>query len=407
MKNEELCFIFIGLQPWDISIGSTAKNIAAEIAKQHTVLFVNPPLVRSEWLLHRSDPKVRRRLDVISGKVDSLTQEGERLWVFTPRMVAESVNFVRPHALFRFLNRMNDRKLASEIDYACERLNLYRCVIFNDNSMLSGFNLKELLHPMLYIYLLRDNVIAVSYHRKHGTRMQPDLIAKSDLVFANSDYFADYCRQYNPRTYMIGQGCDLSLYSDPDGSLPVAPELQSIPHPIVGYTGSLTTRRLDISLLYNIAIFRPEWSIVLVGPQDDQFKKSHLHDLKNIHFIPTQPVDRLPSFIKGFDVAINPQVVNVITSWNYPLKIDEYLALGKPAVATRTPFMDYFGSWVKLASTAEEYVYQIERALAEDSAELHEQRITYAATHTWERFVEKIYEHIQEALAFRHLTPKP
>ncbi len=391
-------FVFIGLQPWDISIGSTAKNIATEVAKTCRVLFVNPPLNRSEWLLHRSNPKVQKRIDIIDRKIDCIEKVSDNLWVFTPRKIAESVNFVEPHELYRWFNRKNDQRLASEIAYACSQVGFDHYILFNDNSMLNGFYLKELLAPSLYIYLLRDNVIAVDYHKKHGTRMQEELVAKADLVFANSDYFADYCRQHNPSTFMIGQGCDVSLYADPNGMLEVAPELASIPRPIIGYTGALTTRRLDIELLTNIAIYRPEWSLVLVGPEDEKFRASHLHELLNVHFIATQPVERLPNFIKGFDVAINPQAVNMITSWNYPLKIDEYLALGKPTVATKTVFMDYFGDWVYLATGAKQYVKQIEKAMADDTPERHEERVAYAATHTWENFVGKIYEQIEKVL---------
>ncbi|MEG2402131.1 MAG: glycosyltransferase family 1 protein, partial [Muribaculaceae bacterium] len=36
-------FIFTGLQPWDISIGSNAKDIALEISKNNRVLYVNAP----------------------------------------------------------------------------------------------------------------------------------------------------------------------------------------------------------------------------------------------------------------------------------------------------------------------------------------------------------------------------
>lgn len=389
-------FVFIGLQPWDLSIGSTAKNIAQEVAKSNRVLFVNPPLTRSEWMLQRSDARVRRRLEVIGGKKECLEQVSDTLWVLTPRKVAESVNFIEPQELYKVFNRMNDQRLANEIAYACNRLGMEEYIIFNDNSMLNGFFLKEMLKPTLYIYLLRDNVIAVDYHKKHGTQMQEELVAKADLVFCNSDYFADYCRQFNPQTFMIGQGCDVSLYSDPQGTLEVAPELSSIRRPIIGYTGSLTSRRLDIKLLEEIATDRPEWSLVLVGPEDEAFRRSRLHEFKHVHFIPTQPVNRLPSFIKGFDVAINPQAVNVITNWNYPLKIDEYLALGRATVATKTVFMEYFGSWVYLATGAKEYLKMIEKALTEDSPERHAARIAYAATHTWENFVSKIYEQIEK-----------
>lgn len=390
-------FVFIGLQPWDLGIGSTAKNIAQEVSKDNRVLFVNPLLTRSEWLMQRSNVKVRSRLSVINGHKDCIEQISGSLWVLTPRKVAESVNFIEPQELYKFFNRINDQRLADEISYACDRLGFERYIIFNDNSMLNGYFLKEMLNPQLYIYLLRDNVIAVDYHKKHGTQMQEELIAKSDLVFANSDYFASYCRLYNPQTFMIGQGCDVSLYSDPDGMLKVAEELSSIPHPIVGYTGSLTTRRLDLELLENIAIDRPDWSLVLVGPEDEAFKRSKLHSFKHVHFIPTQPVERLPSFIKGFDVAINPQAVNIITNWNYPLKIDEYLALGKAVVATKTVFMDYLGSWVYLATGTKEYLKMIEKAMSEDSTDIKAKRIQYAATHTWTNFVGKIYEQVEQS----------
>lgn len=398
------CFVFIGLQPWDLPIGSTAKNIALEVSRHNQVLFVNPPLTRSEWLMQRSDKKVQRRLEVIGGKKECIEQVTPSLWVFTPRKVTESVNFIEPHALYKHFNRMNDRRLAGEISYACNQLKFMEYIIFNDNSMLNGYYLKEMLNPKLYIYLLRDNVIAVDYHKKHGSPMQEELIAKADLVFANSDYFADYSRKFNPKTFMIGQGCDLSLYSDPNGTLAIAPELTKIPRPIVGYIGSLTTRRLDLKLLEDIANDRPEWNFVLVGPEDEAFKRSTLHLLKHVHFIPTQPVDRLPSFIKGFDVAINPQAVNIITNWNYPLKIDEYLALGRAVVATKTVFMSYFGNHVYLATGVKEYQSRIEQALAENSEELQLARIAYASTHSWENFVGKIYDEINRVTKYSSHT---
>ncbi len=50
----------------------------------------------------------------------------------------------------------------------------------------------------------------------------------------------------------------------------------------------------------------------------------------------------LPGYIQHFDVCINPQKLNPITIGNYPLKVDEYLAMGKPVVATRvTGTADY------------------------------------------------------------------
>lgn len=37
-------FVFTGLQPWDLQIGSNAKDMALEISKHNRVLYINTPL---------------------------------------------------------------------------------------------------------------------------------------------------------------------------------------------------------------------------------------------------------------------------------------------------------------------------------------------------------------------------
>ena len=168
--------------------------------------------------------------------------------------------------------------------------------------------------------------------------------------------------------------------------------------PIVGYVGSLTTLRLDIQLLEFIACKRPQWQLVLVGPQDEEFKASALHQMNNVHFLGNKRPDQLPAYIKGFDVAINPQAINDITIGNYPRKIDEYLAMGKPIVATKTVAMEMFSEHVYLAKTHDDYVQMIELALSEDARKHYRQRIAFAQSHTWENNVAAIYQAIDQSL---------
>ena len=77
---------------------------------------------------------------------------------------------------------------------------------------------------------------------------------------------------------------------------------------------------------------------------------------------------------------------------NYPLKIDEYLAMGKPVVATRTKAMKLFEEYTYLADKPEEYPDLIKKALAGDSKEKHRQRIAFAQTHTWENSMSELYK---------------
>ena len=394
IKNRDI--IVYGLQAWDINIASTCKYTAMEMAKNNRVLFVNPPMQRSSALFHKDDPMIQKRLRVNKGLEDDLVKESENLWVLYPKTVVESINWIKSPGIYNFFNKMNDKRYAREVIKSVKKLDFKNYILFNDNSMITGFYFKEMLKPEVFVYLLRDAVILVDYHKRHGSRLQPEIIAKADVAVANSDFFANYCRQTNPNSHMIGQGCDLTMYNDKDGTLKVPEDLSVIKKPIIGYVGFLTTIRLDIEVLVHIAEQRPDYSLVLVGPEDDDFKNSKLHKLDNVYFLGRKNPDELAAYIKGFDVALNPQKVNEITDINYPLKIDEYLAMGKPTVATKTTFMAYFKDDTYLPVTKEDYVVEIDKALKEDSPKLQKKRIACAGEHTWENFVNKIYKYIEE-----------
>lgn len=394
IKNRDI--VVYGLQAWDINIASTCKYTALEMAKNNRVLFVNPPTQRSSVMRHKDREDIQKRIRISKGLEPDLVQEGDNIWILYPKTVVESINWISSPAIFNFFNKINDKRYAKDVKSAISRLGFSNYILFNDNSMITGYYFKEMLKPSVFVYLLRDAVILVDYHKRHGTRLQPQIIKKADVAVANSDFFADYCRQTNPNSHMIGQGCDLTLYNDKDGKLKVPDDLSSIKKPIIGYVGFLTTIRLDIEVLVHIAEQRPDYSLVLVGPEDEDFKNSKLHQLKNVYFLGRKEPNELASYIKGFDVALNPQKVNEITDINYPLKIDEYLAMGKPTVATKTTFMAYFKDHTYLPVTKEDYIVEIDKALKEDSPELQQSRIACAGEHTWENFVNKIYKYIEE-----------
>jgi|AntRauTorckE6833_2_1112554.scaffolds.fasta_scaffold00071_30 glycosyltransferase involved in cell wall biosynthesis len=393
MENQDI--ICYGLQPWDLEIAFTLKYTAIEMSKKNRVLFLNPPLHRGDLIRNPNHPRVVNRKAVLKGEAPDLFKYNENLWVFTPKTVIESINWIPFASIHDALNKVNDKRFASEALRAIAQVGFSNYILFNDNSMLIGYYLKELLKPRFSVYLLRDAVTLVSYHARHGSRLEPKLISKMDLMVANSDYFANYGRQYNKHAYMIGQGCDLTLYNDKEGKIEIPANLKAITgRPIIGYVGALTTIRLDIEVLVHIANEKPDWTLVLVGPEDEAFKNSELHHLDNVRFLGRKEPHQLPGYIKGFDVALNPQIINPITDVNYPLKIDEYLAIGKATVATRTTFMEYFKDYVYLPYTKEEFITEIEKALAGDNAERQKERIAYASSHTWENFVQKIYDYI-------------
>lgn len=393
IKNKT--FVVTGLQAWDTPIGSNCKNIAEEISKHNKVLYVNYPLDRLTVYRNKNEEYVKKRLKIINGEQSCYEKINENLTVFYPKIIIESNSKIPTKFLFKLINKYNNKRFANELRKAIVDNQITDFIHFNDSDMYRSFYLKELINPSMSIYYIRDNLIHTKYWGKHGQYVEPQLIKKSDLVVCNSLYYEDYARLYNPKSYMIGQGCDISLFQDND-AMKIPDDIQHIPKPIIGYMGYLSGGRLDINLIEFIAKTRPKWNIVLVGPEDDKFKTSNLHSYKNIHFMGSRNMNELPAYIKGFDIAMNPQTLNIFTIGNYPRKIDEYLAMGKPTLATKTKAMEYFADSTYLANNYEEYIILIEKALEEDSLEKQNYRKKVAANHSWENNVAEIYQRILE-----------
>jgi len=396
--------VVVGIQPWDIEIGSNCKNIATEFAKKNRVLYVNSPLDRVSRFRERKTDKIQKRIRVKKGVDSSLVEISENMWNLYPKSMVESINSIKSVTVFDYLNKRNARRFANDIQNACKELGFDNFILFNDSSMFLGQHLKEYLQPSAYIYYMRDYLIKNPYWKKHGVRLEPKLIAKADVVVCNSTLYAEYGAKYNKHSYMVGQGCDTSLFNDLERDIQVAQDLAAIPKPIIGYVGFLSSRRLDIEIISHLAKSRPNWSIVLVGPEDEKFAGSELHQLINVHFLGSRDSSELPNYIKGFDVSMNPQLINDATIGNYPRKIDEYLAMGKPVLASATKAMEYFKDYTYLGKTPEDYVELAEKSLSENSKELELARREYGTGHSWENNVKEIYKFLEVVVKEKQLT---
>lgn len=383
---KDTTIVVFGLQPWDIQIGSNCKNMALELSKRNQVIYVNRPLDRISWLKRKKDPITQNRMAVLKRRKEPLEQINENLLVLTPTVIMESVQWLNSKRLFQYLTKKNSQKLAKNIKQFLDKLNIKEFILFNDSAMFQGSNLKAVLKPKVFIYYIRDYLIAQPYFKKHGPEAEEKLIKQADWVVTNSTYLANYAKKYNKNSFFIGQGCDLEMFQ-PQHISSIPSVLDKIKKPIIGYVGNLTAQRLDIDLLIHLAKHNPGWSLVLVGGEDETFKKSLLHQLDNVHFLGFQKPETLPAFIHGFDICINPQILNQLSIGNYPRKIDEYLAMGKPVVATKTEGMLMFQDYVCLALDKYEFEQGIDHLLKNNSNKLYEERMKFAQSHSWENSI--------------------
>ena len=385
----EYNFVIISLSPWNINYGCNIKDMSLELAKHHKVLYIDTPLKRKERWFMKDQPLVKEAIERHSAG-QSLIKISENLWHYIPEEVLESVNSLTIDFLFDQLNYINNSRFARAIQKAVAKVGFDKYILINDNDIYNGLHLKKMLSPQRYVYYLRDKLSSFSYWKRHVTRLEPKLLREADLIVTNSEYLSAYAGEYNKESYYVGQGCDVEHYLKRPPQEDIDKVLSSIPRPIVGYVGAINAERLDIELLQQMALKMPNTSFVLVGAEDEVFKSSSLHDLKNIYFLGKKEISDLPTYIYGFDVCINPQRLNEITIGNYPRKIDEYLATGLPVVATKTHTMNTFRDHVYLAEGVEEYCASIKLAITEDSNIKSKNRISFACTHTWANNIAEI-----------------
>jgi len=389
--------LIIGLQPWYYDIGSNCKDIATRLSKYNRVLYVNKPLNRKTWLSKEKDEGVKLHYDIIKNNGNKIQSIGKNMWQLFPESIIESINWLPSTLAFKKINYINNKRLANDIKSAMSQLNFEDIILFNDNDIYNGFYLKELLSPSLYIYYCRDYLRGYDYWKKHCDILEPELIKKSDAAVTNSEFYAAYCHRHNSSSYYIGQGCNINLFDGNDYETPF--DMKDIAYPIIGYTGALDADRLDENIIASIADTYSRFNIVLVGPECKNFENTILRNFDNVHFLGRKSLQELPAYVNAFDVCINPQVKNAITKGNYPLKIDEYLAMGKPVVATRTEAMSMFAPYTYLSDSPLEFVSMVKKALTENCEELSAERKSFARTHTWEKSLEELGKVINKHLS--------
>ena len=387
-------FLLISLSPWDFERGSNIRDIAEELSKNNKVVFVNIPMKRSE-LLQKKKKWVQKRNEVIKSKKNDIEQVNENLSLVTTPVVFEPINRLKPNWLFDYLNKINNKRYAKAIKSALTELGMQDFILINDNDFYSGQYLPGLLSPGKSVFYLRDYLRGMDYWKVHADRIEPKALANYDMVLSNSTYLAKYASEFNSTAHYVGQGCDVTFFLEGEKNVAARPkDLESLDGKLIGYVGALNSERLDIDLIAHLAKDQSGNQIVLVGPEDEGFKQSELHKLSNVHFLGSKDFSTLNDYLYNFDVCINPQKINPITIGNYPRKIDEYLAVGKPTVASYTDSMQPFNEVCYLAKDKEEFSKLTTKALTENDKKLIQDRKQLASDHTWENSVNMMIDRI-------------
>ncbi len=160
---------------------------------------------------------------------------------------------------------------------------------------------------------------------------------------------------------LLTHGVDLEHWAR-TAEAPQLPELANLPRPLVVFWG-VVDRRMDTGWVTTLASAMKEGTILLVGPADDP--DPELLRTPRVAYLPPLPYERLPSLAREASVLIMPYADLPVTRAMQPLKLKEYLATGRPAVARDLPANRDWADCLDVVPTREAFVGAVLRRLRE------------------------------------------
>jgi glycosyltransferase involved in cell wall biosynthesis len=398
--------VCISVMDWDHPFQSSRHHLMRELSSRNRVLFVDASANPLDAWRGRSEDRFRRKLEAWQGR-DNPRQVANQLWVWTPPPVFP-MGQLKPPFLFEPAYRFNQWTLRQGLRRVARRLDLRDPILWISFDVLMSEGAIGALNEQLLVYHCTDEITALPGISPHAGRIERRLLAKADLTFTSSPALYEGKAPYATRCLMVPNGVDFELFNQAVHPETVVPtDIARLPRPIIGFAGNLE-ERFDAALWAWLAQARPEWSFVAIGPiAASRQAEIDAIRLPNCHFLGLRPRSALPGYLKAFDVATIPFVYSEQTRHIYPLKVNEYLAAGKPVVMTDfAPLADLEGM-ASAASDRHAFLAALDQALAPSVRESVE-RIKRAQAHCWEARCQHMEAEIMSVLAKKtKATPIP
>jgi glycosyltransferase involved in cell wall biosynthesis len=363
-------------------------HVLRELAKTRRVVWLNSIATRAPVLASSRDlEKIGRKVrEFAKGPVNVEND----LWVMTPLAL--------PLHHLPAARAINQRVLRATIRGLRLRLRIKKFQLWTFLPTTGDY--VGTLGEDVAIYYCVDEWSMFRYlDREQTVIAERKLLGKVDAVFAINNALAAAKRPYNAQTFVSPHGVDHALFSkalDPQTRVP--DDLEAIPHPRIGFYGTLRDW-VDFDLLADVARARPGWHLVLIGQQLDDL--SMIRGIANIHLLGQKPHATLPAYCKGFDVGMIPYRIDERMTFVNPLKLREYLSAGLPVVSTPVPEVARYSHLARVAVTPDEFIVAVERALGETRDEARAARSAEMQTETWAARVSQVARTVDEMIERR------
>ena len=381
-----ICF---GGEDWWYHHPHSKAHLMRKFARAgNKVIFVNSISMGLPGLAHKDLlPRIKRKL----GSYSKLARQTE-----------DGITVVSPASLPFFgsatARKLNRQMIGAQIRKLAQSRGLTKPILWiaipTAAEMIGAFDESAIIYQVSdkYDANTMDHATDPALIRK----LHEQAIDRADLVFYSGRKLFDEATRGRDHSYLLEQGVDYERWSKVT-TLSIAPEIDKIPHPRLGYFGAIEPWLVDQELIKRAARERPSWQWIFIG---NRSRGIEIEDLPNTHFLPPVQYEELPAYAAGFDVCVLPwETEQAFTSYGSAIKVREYLASGKPVVISPLPEYEPMGDVLRIARSRDEFLRLVEDALNENDESASAKRQASVASGTWDARAEWVSELIEKTLA--------
>lgn len=359
--------LYLALVDW-FSIKQRPQFIAQGLSKNQRVYYVG----RRLW---RKNLVVREQNDTISGNLKIL-----RLFDL-PAGRLEPVRKVI-HLVYREIFRLTDKLKDFEVIWLTHPLQWTYIPC-------SSFEQKLVVYDNMDYYVNFTNDLKLKAQIR---QYEQELVDYAKVIFVSSQQLkSNLINDYGvtaEKIHIVNNGVDNKLLRQGLATIEnIEPKKYR-----VGYLG-MVAPWFDFELVGRYAQRHSELVFEIVGPVSPDSKADLDNLLKssdNIYWQGPVPHSEVAKYIERFDVCLMPfRSSNLVDAVN-PVKIYEYLAFGKPTVATLTMETEQFNEYIYTYSSPKEFEQALDRALRESDSKLARRRYAFSKENSWEKRVLEI-----------------
>jgi len=334
---------------WYHNRGHFDFQIMRRLAKRFPVLFVNSLGVRMPGLSDKRvfAQRIGRKLKSLSR---GLVETVPGFFVFSPVT-----------APGKLAEHMTSWALSPQIRLAAQRIGISNPILWVHCP--AGAKLTEAIPSAAVVMQRTDRFEAFPEADRDVVGAQiAHLKARADLVIYAAPNLMEEDRGQVARQLLVTHGVDFERFAsagDAEGKSAPA-DIADLARPRVGFIGGVDRHTFDPELYLKVVAALKDMSFVVVGgcslPDD-------WCPFPNVRFVGRKPYDEVANYMAAMDVLIMPWNSSDWIKGCNPIKLKEYIAVGRPIVTTPFPSIEEWRDLVAVADGPAAFADAIRRAV--------------------------------------------